>query len=168
MTELDRPIPLQDDHDTGNFDCGVEALNIYLHRYARQNQKREGARTYVVLDDKKVVAYYTLVFGGIDWHESPENVRRGLGKYPIPVMIVARLAVDKSWSGKGVGNSLLIDALKRSLAASEIAGLRAVLVDAKDEVGKRFYERRGFRAWPIDSNRLFITIVELKREADSP
>lgn len=79
-------------------------------------------------------------------------------------MMLARLAVDTNWSGKGLGNSLLLDALMRALAASEIAGLRAVVVDAKDDSAKHFYARRGFRAWPTDSNRLFVTIPELKRE----
>jgi len=162
---MKEPCPLEDGHDTSSFDCGVEALNTYLKRYARQTQKREGARTYVVLDANRIVAYYTIVFGGIAWEDAPEHVRKGLGKYPIPIMMLGRLAVDKGWAGKGLGNSLLLDALQRALAASEIAGLRAVVVDAKDDAAKRFYEKRGFRAWPADSNRLFVTIPELKREA---
>ena len=159
------PCPLQEGHDLSSFDCGVEVLNTYLKRFARQTQKRDGARTYVVVEDNRVIAYYTIVFGGIDWNEAPEHVRKGLGKYPIPIMMIARLAVDKGGSGKGLGNSLLLDAVRRALAASEIAGLRAVVVDAKDDAAKRFYEKRGFRAWPTDSNRLFITITELKRDA---
>ncbi len=159
------PCPLSEQHDASSFDCGVEALNTYIKRYARQTQKREGARTYVALDSNKVVAFYTIVFGGIEWKDSPELVRKGLGKYPIPILILARLAVDKKWSGKGLGNSLLVDCLRRALAASEIAGLRAVLVDAKDEAARQFYEQRGFRRWPDESNRLFVTIPELKRAA---
>lgn len=159
------PCPLEDGHDTSSFDCGVEALNTYLKRYARQTQKREGARTYVAVDDDRVVAYYTIVFGGIDWKDAPEHVRKGLGKYPIPIMTIARLAVDRAWAGKGLGNSLLLDALQRAVAASEIAGLRAVVVDAKDEAAKQFYEKRGFRSWPVGSNRLFVTMSELKKEA---
>jgi GNAT superfamily N-acetyltransferase len=159
------PCPLKEGHDTASFDCGVEALNNYLKRYARQTQKREGARTYVVVAENRVVAYYTIVFGGIDWKDAPEHMRKGLGKYPIPIILIARLAVDKAWAGKGLGNSLLLDALKRAIAASEIAGLRAVVVDAKDNVAKRFYEKRGFRPWPVGSNRLFVTLPELKNEA---
>lgn len=161
---MQEPRPLQEGHDLSSFDCGVDALNRYLKLFAHQTQKRDGARTYVVLEDNRVIAYYTVVFGGIDWHDAPEYVRKGLGKYPIPIMIVARLAVDRTWAGKGIGNSLLLDAVQRALAASQIAGLRAVVVDAKDDRAKRFYETRGFRAWPTDSNRLFITITELKRE----
>lgn len=159
------PCPLEDGHDRSSFDCGVEALNTYLKRYARQTQKREGARTYVAVDDDRVVAYYTIVFGGIDWKDAPEHVRKGLGKYPIPIMTIARLAVDRAWAEKGLGNSLLLDALQRAVAASEIAGLRAVVVDAKDEAAKQFYEKRGFRSWPVGSNRLFVTMSELKKEA---
>jgi GNAT superfamily N-acetyltransferase len=162
---MNKPVPLEEGHDTSSFDCGVEALNIYLVRYARQSQKREGARTYAVVEGNRVVGYYTLVFGGIAWEEAPEHVRKGLGKYPIPIMTIARLAVHKSAAGKGLGNSLLLDVLERALAASEIAGLRAVVVDAKDEQAKRFYEKRGFRPWPVGSCRLFVTIPELKREA---
>lgn len=74
---------------------------------ARQTQKRESARTYVVLDGSKVVAYYTIVFGGIEWKNTPEKVRKGLGKYPIPIIFMARSAVDRKWSGKGLDNRLL-------------------------------------------------------------
>ncbi|MBZ0186854.1 MAG: GNAT family N-acetyltransferase, partial [Candidatus Obscuribacterales bacterium] len=117
-----KPCPLAEVHDIASFDCGVEALDSYLKRYARQTQKREGARTYVVLEGNRVVAFYTIVFGGIEWTDAPEVVRKGLGKYPIPVLIIARLAVDREWHGKGLGKSLLLDALKRAMAASEIAG----------------------------------------------
>jgi GNAT superfamily N-acetyltransferase len=161
---ISEPCPLQDRHDVNSFDCGIDELNSYLQRYARQTQKREGTRTYVVLDGNQVIAYYTIVFGGIAWIDAPDYVRKGLGKYQIPIMIIARLAVDSTWAGKGLGNSLLLDALKRVVAASEIAGLRAVVVDAKNNTAKQFYEKRGFRSWPIDSKRLFITMTELKRE----
>jgi GNAT superfamily N-acetyltransferase len=162
---MDDPYPLQDAHDLSSFDCGVDTLNAYLKRYARQAQRREGARTYVVLDDNRVVAFYTIVFGAIAWKDAPEHVRKGLGKYPIPIMLLARLAVDRHWAGKGLGHGLLADALRRALAASEIAGLRAVVVEAKDEAARRFYEKHGFRSWPVGSSRLFVTLTELKREA---
>jgi GNAT superfamily N-acetyltransferase len=162
---MKEPCPLEEGYDSSSFDCGVETLDTYLKRYARQTQKRKGARTYVVLDANRVVAYYTIVFGGIDWKDAPEHVRKGSGKYPTPIMMLAKLAVDKSCAGKGLGNSLLLDALHRALAASEIAGLRAVVVDAKDDAAKHFYEKRGFRSWPIGSNRMYVTIPELKREA---
>jgi GNAT superfamily N-acetyltransferase len=162
---MKEPCPLDEGHDTSSFDCGVEALDTYLKRFALQSQKREGARTYVVLDANRVVAYYTIVFGGIKWKDAPEHVRKGLGKYPIPILLLARLAVDKRFAGRGLGNSLLLDALQRALAASEIAGLRAVVVDAKDDAAKHFYENRGFRSWPVGGNRLFVTIPELKRNA---
>jgi GNAT superfamily N-acetyltransferase len=159
---IQRPRRLEEEHDLKDFDCGVD-LNTYLKRYASQTQKRYGARTYVVLEENRVVAYYTLVFGGINWNDAPESLRKGLGRYPILIMLIARLAVDKGWAGKALGNSLLLDAVQRCLAASEIAGLRALVVDAKDDVAKRFYEKRGFRAWPIDSSRLFVTMTEVRR-----
>ena len=101
---IEPPCPLHESHDISRFDCGVEALNTYLKQYAQQAQKRDGARTYVVRKDNLVVAYYTIVFGSIVWNAAPDNVRKGLGKYPIPVMIVARLAVDKRWADRGLGN----------------------------------------------------------------
>jgi GNAT superfamily N-acetyltransferase len=162
---MKEPCPIQDGHDSTSFDCGVEVLDTYLKRYARRTQKREGARTYVALVANRVVGYYTLVFGGIEWKDAPEHVRKGLGKYPIPILMLARLAVDKSWAGKGLGNSLLLDAAQRALASAEIAGLTAMVVEAKDDAAKRFYEKRGFRSCPVGSNRLFVTIAELRREA---
>ena len=161
---IEAPSPLHEWHDTNSFDCGIEPLNSYLKLYARQAQKRQGARTYVVAKNRQVIGYYTIVFGGVDWNDAPDYVRKGLGKYPIPVMIVARLAVDKSWSGKGVGNSLLLDAVRRAIAASDIAGLRALVVDAKNDTAKKFYEKRGFRPWPVESKRLFVTLSEIKKE----
>jgi GNAT superfamily N-acetyltransferase len=162
---IKKPIPLQEDHELNDFQCGVEALNLYLKQYARQSQKREGTRTYVVLKDNEVIGYYTLVFGAIEWRDAPDSVKKGLGKYPIPVLIIARLAVDQKWSGKGLGGGLLVDALQRALIASEIAGLKAIVVDAKNKEAISFYEKHGFRAFSGKINRLFITITELRREA---
>jgi GNAT superfamily N-acetyltransferase len=161
---IKKPCPLQEGHDVANFQCGVEALNSYLKHYARQSQKRDGSRTYVALEVNQVIGYYTLVFGAIEWKDAPDYIKKGLGKYPIPILIIARLAVDKKWSGKGLGNNLLIDALRRAVTAAEIAGLKAVVVDAKNNDAKKFYEKRGFRAWPINPNCLFVTIAELRRE----
>lgn len=161
-----RPCPLDEGHDISQFDCGIEALNLYLQRYARQNQQKEGARTYVALHGKKVIGYYTLVFSSVSWSEAPEELRKGLGKYPIPALLIARLAVDKSAAGQGLGSDLLQDALARAIAASEIAGLRAVIVDAKDENARQFYVDRGLRPFAQDRRRLFVTITELKKSTN--
>ncbi|HEY9871361.1 MAG TPA: GNAT family N-acetyltransferase [Candidatus Obscuribacterales bacterium] len=154
---------LSERHELSGFDCGNAVLNIYLQRYARQNQAKEAARTYVAHEGGKVLGYYTLVFASISWADAPPELRKGLGKYPVPALLIARLAVDKSAAGRGLGSELLQDALLRAIAASEIAGLRAVVVDAKDEHAREFYLSRGLRAFPEDPLRLFVTLVELKR-----
>jgi len=158
-----RPSHLDKGHDSSQFDCGIELLNVYLQQYARQNQKKEGARTYVVLDGERIIGYYTLVFGSVSWLEAPEKLKSGLGKYPIPVLLIARLAVDKFYAGRGLGSDLLQDALRRSVLASEIAGLCAVIVDAKNEQARKFYLGQNFHAFPEDPMRLFLTMAELKK-----
>ena len=154
---------LSDNQDTSSFDCSDAALNVYLHKFARQNQLKESARTYVALEGKRVVGYYTLVFGSVSWDEAPTSLKKGLGKYPVPIILIARLAVDKSYLGKGLGTDLLQEALIRAISASEIAGLRAVIVDAKNERAKKFYLDRGFHPFAEEKMRLFVSMVELKR-----
>jgi GNAT superfamily N-acetyltransferase len=160
---MQRPCPLEKGHNTNNFDCGNEALNLYLKRYARQNEQREAARTYVVFKNDRVVGYYTLVYGSISWDKAPESLRAQLGKYPIPSLVIAKLAVDLSEQGSGLGDYLLQDALVRAIRASEIAGLRAVIVDAKTDAAKRFYEKHGFYVSPYDPMQLFMPMPELKK-----
>ncbi len=158
--------PLSGSHDLSQFDCGNEALNTYLQRYARQNQAKEAARTYVAEMDNKVIGYDTLVFGSVSWIDAPAELKKGLGKYPVPVLLIARLAVDKSAAGQGLGTNLLQDALLRAIAASDIAGLRAVIVDAKDENARKFYLYRGLHEFAEDPWRLFVTISGLRRALD--
>src|SRR5271163_2748826 len=121
------PCPLLKGHDRSAFDCGKPELNDYVKRFARQTQERDGAKTYVVLEDNRVIAYYTLVVGDADWQDCPEEIRKGLGKYPVPVLVIARLAVDVRYHGKGLGVGLLKDAFLRALQVSKIAGVAAVV-----------------------------------------
>ena len=155
--------PLDKTHDRNAFDCGVESLNQYLKRYALQNQRRDAARTYVILSDEgRIAGFYTLVFGSVAVGETTADVASGLGKYPVPIMLVARLAVDVREKGKGYGTALLRDALLRTMRASEIAGLRAVLVHAKDDAAKEFYERFGFKPSPHNDYHLFLNMSDLR------
>ncbi len=156
-------ILLSESHDTSSFNCEIDALNVYLHKFAKLNQLKESARTYVALREKRVIGYYTLVFGSVSWDEAPISLKKGLGKYPVPILLIARLAVDKSCIGKGLGSDLLQDALIRAISASEIAGLRAVMVDAKNEKAKKFYIDRGFHPFAEDKMRLFVSMIELKK-----
>ncbi len=155
--------PLQKGFERESFDCGVEVLNDYLKRYALQNQKKDATRTYVATDTgNKILGYYTLVFGSVVADEVPENISSGLGRFPIPVIVLARLAVDQSQKGKGLGGILLQDAMLRALQAAEIAGLRAITVQAKDENVRSFYEKTGFIRSPSDPMQLFLKISELR------
>ena len=157
------PLPLASQHDSSLFDCGIEPLNTYLKRYALQNHKNGSAKSYVVLKDHQIVAYYSLSYGSVACEEPPVRISKGLGRYPIPVMVLARLAVDKNEKGKGLGEGLLRDALLKTLEASEIAGLRAVLVHAKDENVKQFYLKYGFEPSPIQEYQLFLLLKDLKK-----
>ena len=158
---LNAPVPLTKDHDRSSFDCGVAALNDYLKMYALQNQKKHAARTYVATRAKRIVGYYSLAYGSVSLEEAPQSVKSGLPRYPIPVILLARLAVDLTEQGGGLGAALLKDALLRTIQAAEIAGLRAILVHAKDDSAKRFYEKFGFEPSPIDAFHLFLRLSDI-------
>ena len=106
------------------------------------------AKTYVATKNNIVVGYYSLSFGSVYHNEAPQRVIKGLAKHPIPIMLLARLAVDEKEKKQGIGKGLLKDALLRTLQSADIGGLRAVLVHAKDENAKRFYEKFGFESSP--------------------
>jgi len=159
---LNPPVLLLREHDRNAFDCGAPALNEYLKQYAWQNQKKNAARTYVATRGKRVVGYYTLAYGSVSCDEAPPSVKAGLARYPIPVILLARLAVDVTERGQGLGAGLLKDALLRTLQAAEIAGLRAMLVHAKDDAAKTFYEKFGFEPSPIDAYHLFLKLSDIK------
>ena len=158
---LNPPVLLTRSHDRNAFDSGVQALNEYLKLYALQNQKKHAARTYVATRGNRVVGYYSLAYGSVTLDEAPASVRVGLAKYPIPVMLLARLAVDLGERGQGLGAALLKDAFLRTLRAAEIAGLRAMIVHAKDDTAKRFYQKYGFEPSPIDAYHLFLRLSDI-------
>lgn len=152
--------PLDGGHDRTVFDCGVPALNLYLRNYALQNQKKGIVRNYVTTpaDSRAVVAYYSLVYAAIDQKLLPAKLVKGLGKYDIPVMLLARLAVDHREHGKGLGKALLKDAILRTMQAAEIAGLKLLLVHAKDEAASEFYRKHGFEPVIDDPLKLFLPV----------
>ena len=158
---LNSPVLLTKDHDRDSFECGASALNDYLKKYALQNQKKHAARTYVATRGNRIVGYYSLAFGSVSLEEAPATVKSGLPRHPIPVILLARLAVDSAEQGRGLGAALLKDALLRTIQAAEIAGLRAMLVHAKDDAAKRFYEKFGFERSPIDPYHLFLTLSDI-------
>lgn len=153
---------LRPDHSIEGFDCGRE-LNRYLLRYAWANQQAGAAQTYVGLVGDEVVGYYTLAVGQVTREEAPERLIKGLARHPVPVMLLARLAVALSSQGQGAGRALLRDAMQRTLQAADIAGIRAFAVHAKDEGAKRFYEKFDFIPSPTDPMHLFVLLKDVRR-----
>src|SRR5438093_3940564 len=139
-SEFTAVAPLDGGHDRTVFDCGVPALNRYLRNYALQNQKKGIVRNYVTTraDSKVVVAYYSLVYAAIDQKRLPAKLVKGLGKYDIPVMLLARLAADHREQGKGLGKALLKDAILRTIQGTEIAALELVIRHDRDRDGMAF------------------------------
>lgn len=160
--KLNSPVPLAKEHDTSGFDCGVEPLNDYLRRFALLNHQNRSARTYVATRGERLAGYYTLASGSVRRDEAPPRVAQGLGAYPVPITLLARLAVDLSERGKGLGKALLKDALLRAYGASEIVGSRAVVTHAKDASAKAFYERFQFTPSPLDEMHLFLLMKDIR------
>lgn len=161
-TPLLGPEPLTRQHVCEDFDCGSAPLNEYLRRFAWINQQAGAARTYVGTRGRRVIGYYTLSYGSVEHERAAERVRKGLARHPIPVMILARLAVDRAEQGLGIGQGLLKDALLRTLQAADIAGLRAMIVHAKDVNARMFYERFGFERSPLDEFHLMLLLKDLR------
>lgn len=153
---------MQRGHAVDAFDCGREALNRFLIRYALQNQQAEASQTYVALADERIVGYYTLVVGHVEYSDAPERLSKGLARQPVPIMLLARLAIAISWQGKGLGAGLLKDAMLRTLQAADIAGIRSFAVHAKDDQAKAFYEHFDFVASPVDPYHLFRLLKDLR------
>lgn len=161
MTPL-RIEKLQRSHKIDTFDCGREALNRFLIRYALQNQQADASKTYVALADEKVVGYYTLVIGEVAYESAHERLTKGLARHPVPIMLMARLAIESSWQGKGLGSGLLKDAMHRTVEAADIAGIRAFAVHAKDDEARSFYEHFGFTPLPSDPYHLFRLLKDIR------
>jgi len=161
---IGRPEKLTASHDVSGFDSGEPALDEWLRRRAFANEITGASRTYVSCAGGKVIGYYALAAGAVAHAVAPGRVRRNMPD-PIPVVVLGRLAVDKSRQGHGVGTGLLRDAVLRTLLAAEIAGIRAILVHAISENGKRFYQQYGFIESPVDAMTLVLPIVEAARIA---
>lgn len=153
---------LKRDHDVETFDCGKEPLNRFLIRYALQNQQMGASQTYLALNGSAIAGYYTLVFGQVAFTDAPERLRKGVAQHPVPLMVLARLAVATDAMGQGIGAGLLKDAMLRTLQAADIAGLRALAVHAKDDAARSFYEHFDFIASPTDPMHLFVLLKDVR------
>ena len=154
---------LRADHVLDTFDCGKADLNRFLKNHAFANQQAGGTQTYLGCKDDQVVSFYSLAVGSVAHSDAPLRVTKGLAKYPIPVMLLARLAVDLTAQGRGIGKGLLKDALYRTVQAANIAGIRALLVHAKDEDAKQFYTHFNFDVSPSDPYHLFLLVKDIRK-----
>jgi GNAT superfamily N-acetyltransferase len=157
------PEPLGAQHRLEGFDCGKPTLNDWLVRHARPAQGSGSAKTFVVSEDDRVAGYFSLTVGQIDTLDAPERIRKGMGQYPIPVVILARLAVSLQDQGRGIGVGLLQDAIRRTLLIAEQAGIRAMLTHPIDEEAARFYTRFGFIASPLREQQLLLLLKDARR-----
>jgi ribosomal protein S18 acetylase RimI-like enzyme len=152
---------LKTSHDVNSFYCGVDQLEVFLKKYALQSQASHASRSYVSLKNNKIAGYYTLSYGSISSDKTPKRISKGMGRYPIPIMVLARLAVDLDFQKMGLGESLLKDAFKRTINASEIAGLRAMFVVAKNKKAYTFYKKYGFMESGVDEFHLFLLLKDI-------
>lgn len=149
-------------HAVDGFDCGKEDLNRYLERYAWQNQQAGASQTYVALQGVEIVGYYTLAVGQVGYDDAADRLKKGLARHPIPVMLLARLAIGKDWQGRKLGAGLLKDAMLRTLQAADLAGIRAFVVHAKDDDARTFYERFDFAPSPTDAFHMFVLLKDVR------
>ena len=149
-------------HAVDAFDCGQEALNRFLIRFALANQQANASQTYVGLAAEVVIGYTTLVVSEVAYDDAPDRLRKGLARHPVPLMLLARLAVSQTRKGKGVGAGLLKDAMLRTLQAAQIGGIRALAAHAKDDAARAFYQHFGFMPSPTDPLHLFILTKDLR------
>ena len=144
MGTLSAPAPLALHHDVSRFSSGVPALDTWLRGKARLNEAKGGARTYVACDGDRVAGFYSLAASSVERRRVSSRVGRNMPE-PIPVILLGQLAVDTDYQGRRLGSDLLIDAARRALAASDLIGARAIVVQAIDDKARSFYERFGFR-----------------------
>lgn len=157
------PAPLGPQHRLADFDCGKPALTDWLLRHARQAQGSGSAKSFVVADDDRAAGYFSLTVGQIDILDAPKRIRKGMGQYPLPVVVLARLAVSQSDQGRGIGFGLLQDAIRRTMLIAEQAGIRAMLTHPIDEEAARFYTRFGFIASPLREKQLLLLLKDARR-----
>jgi predicted N-acetyltransferase YhbS len=165
-----RPVPLTAEHQVDRFESRNAALDEWLRAHALDNEGK-ASRTYVLTargaeQAGNVVAYYTLAYGSVIRSEVPKKIRQGLPN-PVPVMVLGRLAVDWRHAGKGIGPSLLREAMQRTLEASRIAGLRALIVHAIDDDAIGFYARYGFQTFPGGTRTMFLPLETLRQTLES-
>jgi len=157
--------PLAAHHDRKAFSCGEPALDTYLQRQASQDIRRRVAQVFVAVGDApgKIAGYYSLSAASFDRIELPPALKNRLPYYPVPAAVLGRLAIDRARQGHGLGETLLLDAVRRVLRASTAIAVYALVVDAKNERAQAFYERYGFRAFADTRRRLFLPLETVEK-----
>lgn len=149
-------------HDATSFDSGKPELDDWIRRFALSSHRAGSARVYVLHRHRKILGYYALAAASVEPAEAPRRVAKGLARHPVPVILLARLALDRSQQGKGLGAALLRDALFRAASASAEIGARAVLVHAKDDEARAFYEHFDFEPSPTDPLHMFLLMKDVR------
>jgi GNAT superfamily N-acetyltransferase len=164
MGEVSRFLPpelLSDHHDFGDFCSGEPSLDDWLRRRARANQLSGASRTYVLCQDQLVVGYYALVSGAVTVQSTSGRFRRNMPN-PIPVAVLARMAVDINCQGRGIGRALFSDAARRVAHAADAIGIRGIVVHAISEQAKNFYVKLGFDPSPLEPMTLMVTLADIR------
>ncbi len=170
MPRFSDPERLSAEHPLSGFNCGVGSLNIWLERHARPASAAGSAQTFVVTDESqegRVIGYYALAVASITHADATERAAKGMPRHEIPALLLARLAVDQSVQGRGIGAFLLRDAMTRAIAVSEEAGVRMMLVHALDDAARGFYQRFGFESSPTDEMNLQMIIKDIRASLDA-
>jgi GNAT superfamily N-acetyltransferase len=163
---LSPPEPLADDHQIDIFDSGESVLDDWIRRRARANQASGASRTYVVCEGKVVVAYDALASGAIAQAAVPGRFRRNMPD-PIPVVVLARLAVDRTHQGRGLGRALFRDAASRVVHAADTIGIRGIVVHAISEEARKFYVALGFDPCPAEAMTLVVALRDVRATLES-
>ncbi len=150
------------EHDLSGFESGNPELDGWLRRHALAAQQMDSARTFVLARNDSVVGYFSLTMGSVRRQDAPARLVRGLPAYPVGIVLLARLAVDRTEQGKGLGASLLAEALRKAVAAGDAAAARLVVVDAIDDAAVAFYQRHGFIAVPEQPRRLYRRMKDVR------
>ncbi|MBX7432564.1 GNAT family N-acetyltransferase [Mycobacterium sp. Y57] len=154
-------------HDVSTFDSGNEVLDGWFRRHALAAQRMDSARTFVAVRSGRVVGYFSLTMGSVLRAEAPARLVRGMPAYPVGMVLLARLAVDRSQQGRGIGAMLLAEALRKAIAAGEVAAARLIVVDAVDEDAAAFYRRYGFVQTPENPLRFYRRMKDVRTSLDS-
>jgi GNAT superfamily N-acetyltransferase len=152
-------------HVVEPFTCGQPELDRFLIRHALHAQQVNSSQTYVAVGDGEIVGFYTIVAGDVHHADAPERVVKGMPRHPIPLLVLARLAVHIKTQGRGIGSGLLLDALGRTLQVADVIGVRALAVHAKDDRAVAFYQHFGFTPSPSDPRHLFMIIKDIRLAA---